>query len=78
MSNNSSDKKNLDDSSLLSAAITSSPALGGTAYTLKEMMRQNQFRPPRESSFASAARRIQGYAYGQKTTNFRRTGKRRC
>jgi hypothetical protein len=64
MSNNPNDKKDIKDASLLSAAIVSAPAIGGTAYGLREMMKQRQFRPPRETSFASAARRIQGFAYG--------------
>ncbi len=66
MSKNPNDKKDINDASLLSAAMVSAPAVGGFAYTLKDMMRHRQFRPPRESSFASAARRIQGYSYASK------------
>lgn len=64
MSNNPQDKKNLDDASLLSAAMVGAPSVGGFAYTLRDMMRHRQFRPPRETSFASAARRVQGFSYG--------------
>ncbi len=66
MSNNPNDKKDINDASLLSAAIVGAPAAGGFAYTLRQMMRDRQFRPPRETSFASAARRIQGYSYASK------------
>ena len=70
MSNNPNDKKNhLDDSSLLSAAIVSAPSVGGFGYTLQQMMKQKQFRPPRESSFASASRRIQGYDFKRGLVN---------
>src|SRR5690349_21228783 len=63
MSDNPNDKKNLDDASLLSAALSSSPMIGGVGYGLHQMMKERQFRPPRETPFASAARRIGGYGF---------------
>lgn len=64
MSNSPNDKKDLSDASLLSAAITAAPSVAGIGYGLHQMMKQTQFRPPRETPFASAHRRVSGQGFG--------------